>query len=375
MSRTIHIVCLDCPSPPDYGGAIDMFYKIKALSENGEKIILHYFDYNPLRNPNEIAPYCTAIYAYKRKNLFQSLPLSCPFIVQSRINEELIHRLNDDEHPILLEGLHCSGIVPFLQKKERVILRMHNDEASYYHHLFKTETSFFKRKYFWQESRLLRSYQRYFDKGLKLACLSETDLQKLKDDYKFKQTFFLPCFLPWQKVASWEGKGDYCLYHGNLSISENGEAAQWLIEDVFSQLQVPFVVAGKNISKKLFALAKKHSHVVLINNPPADELAALIRDAHIHVLPSMNSTGVKLKLLNALLNGRHCITNHNGIAGSQLEKYVRVDNIASEWITAIDELLQEEFTSAEIEARKEILSLYNNRENARRLSAEWLHYQ
>ncbi len=32
------------------------------------------------------------------------------------------------------------------------------------------------------------------------------------------------------------GKGNYILYHGNLSVSENYNAALWLIENVFSKI-------------------------------------------------------------------------------------------------------------------------------------------
>ena len=41
----LHIICLDAPSPPNYGGAIDMYYKIRALALAGTRIILHYFAY------------------------------------------------------------------------------------------------------------------------------------------------------------------------------------------------------------------------------------------------------------------------------------------------------------------------------------------
>ena len=45
MNEPIHIVCLDAPAPPDYGGAIDMYYTIIALAKTGRKPILHYFEY------------------------------------------------------------------------------------------------------------------------------------------------------------------------------------------------------------------------------------------------------------------------------------------------------------------------------------------
>lgn len=375
MSDTIHLVCLDAPSPPDYGGAIDMFYTIKALHDVGKSIILHSFNYNPSRHTKGLEKYCKKIHEYKRKHFFQAWPLSHPYIVRSRINKDLIRRLNEDRHPILLEGFHCSGIVPFLQAKDRIVVRIHNDEATYYGQLANAEKSFLKRCYFLLESLLLNRYQEQFDKAIQMACLSETDKQILEHKYHFQNIRFIRCFIPWQKVTSREGKGEYCLYHGNLAVSENEQAAIWLIKNIFSKLNIPLVVAGKEATKNLRHLTAKYDNVRLINNPPSDEMAALIRDAHIHVLPSMNNTGVKLKMLNALLNGRFCITNEAGVRGSSIEKNVIVKNTVDEWRNAIEELMQKEFTTSEKEERKSVLSLYNNQTNAQKLSALWKHYQ
>jgi hypothetical protein len=245
VSDTIHIVCLDAPSPPDYGGAIDMFYKIKALHQIGKKIILHYFDYRPNRNTDQLEESCTAIYRYSRKPFWKSPPLSSPFIIRSRQSKELAQRLNGDEFPVLLEGLHCAGVIPLLNNKKRACIRLHNEEASYYHHLSQTETNWLKRLYFQQESRLLYRYQVRLEKEYPLACLSELDMRVMKDQYGFQHLSFIPCFLPWHHVGSLVGKGDYCLYHGNLSVPENDAAAGWLIDEVFSKLTIPLVIAGK----------------------------------------------------------------------------------------------------------------------------------
>jgi hypothetical protein len=45
MNKTLHIICHDVPWPADYGGVVDLFYKIKALHDEGVKIKLHCFDY------------------------------------------------------------------------------------------------------------------------------------------------------------------------------------------------------------------------------------------------------------------------------------------------------------------------------------------
>lgn len=375
MSETIHIVCLDAPSPPDYGGAIDMYYKIKALGEAGKRIILHYYDYNPSRHTAGLEPYCGAIYAYKRKPYHQSFSLSSPFIVQSRINRQLADRLNADDHPILLEGLHCAGLISLLKNKGRVILRMHNEEAAYYRHLAVTERSLLKKLYYRIESMLLDGFQKRLDKNITLACLSDADLTIFKDRYHFKNVFFLPCFLPWQKQNSLTGTGGYCLYHGNLSVSENKEAALWLVDNVFSRIPVPFVIAGKAIPTNITAKAKKFPNIKLVYDPPIDEINALVRDAHIHVLPSMNRTGVKLKLLNALLNGRFCITNHHGIAGSRLKAGVVVAEDGIQWQSAILSLMQKSFTDQDRLERESVLTIYNNRQNALALNEQWKRYR
>lgn len=40
----LHIVAFDVPYPPDYGGVIDIFYKLKSLNDAGCKIYFHCFN-------------------------------------------------------------------------------------------------------------------------------------------------------------------------------------------------------------------------------------------------------------------------------------------------------------------------------------------
>ncbi|HCT22512.1 MAG TPA: mannosyltransferase, partial [Chitinophagaceae bacterium] len=83
--------------------------------------------------------------------------------------------------------------------------------------------------------------------------------------------------------------------------------AAWLLKEVFGKLTIPFVVAGKNPSEKLQELAHAQQHTCIVSNPTELEMQDMIRKAHIHVLPSTHTTGIQIKLLNALYNGRHCV--------------------------------------------------------------------
>jgi hypothetical protein len=367
-SEYVHIVCLDAPSPPDYGGAIDMFYKIVALHSIGKKIILHYFDYKENRNASGLELYCEEIHVYRRSVFLKSLLTLKPYMVSSRVEPDLIHRLNRDNYPVLLEGIHCSGIIPHLRPEKRIVVRVHNNEAEYYQTLYNTEASFFKKLYFLYESVLLVNYQKNLPDKPLYAFISTIDQEVFGEKYHHPNQIFLPCFIQWQTVLSERGNGNYCLYHGNISISENYEAALWLIENVFSKIEHPLVIAGKN-AKTLRDTWSNNDRIELVNDPTDARLSELIRNAHINVLPSMNSTGVKIKLLHALVEGRFCISNYNGVAGSGVEGYVTVAESAEEWIDAVNQTMPVPFSYEMIDHRKKILSIYDNRMNIEKLSA------
>ena len=367
MIEYVHIVSFVAPSPPDFGGAFDLHYKIPALANAGKKIILHYFDDKEQRGHEGLENYCEEINVYNRSVFLKSLLTLKPHIVSSRIEPELIHRLNRDDYPVILEGIHCTGIIPSLRER-KIVVRIHNDEETYYKNLLQNENNLLKSAYFFYESALLSRYQKNLSDDPVYAFVSEADKISFKEKYHHPHQMFLPCFLPWQTIYSLAGKGDYCLYHGNLSVSENITAAVWLAETIFSQINFPLKIAGKNAGN-LKNQIPENPNLHIINNPPDEELSALIKNAHINVLPSFSTTGVKLKLLHAVFEGRFCITNENGINGSGLDAGVHIANGNASTIAIIEELLTKEFTEEDIEARKKITTIYNNALNAEKLSA------
>jgi hypothetical protein len=67
------------------------------------------------------------------------------------------------------------------------------------------------------------------------------------------------------------------------------------------------VIGGNNPSKKVIDLVKANPQASLTINPSEKQMQDIIAKAHINVLPSFNTTGIKIKLVNALYNGRHCV--------------------------------------------------------------------
>ncbi|MBA2499454.1 MAG: glycosyltransferase [Chitinophagaceae bacterium] len=370
-NKHLHIVCLDVPFPPDYGGAIDMFYKIKTLYERGIKIHLHYFSYNHRGNPNELNGYCESIHYYERKTGHKSFSFDLPYIVSSRINNSLIENLNKDNHPVLLEGIHCSGIAGYIQNGNRkILIRLHNDESAYYRQLADAELRFLKKLYYRNESRLLQTYQQSLPKDCFYAAISEKDIAVFNNHYHIKNTIHLPAFIPYTKVESQEGIGNFCLYHGNLSIPENEKAVTWLLQKIFSKIKIPLVVAGKKPTQKLQKMVKMYENICLIADPSNAEMEELVQKAQINVIPSFNSTGVKLKVLQAVFSGRHCIVNEAAVAGSGIEPACHIAANADAMASIIMQLYRQPFAEEEILLRRKMMHhYYDNNNNAETLIA------
>ena len=97
-------------------------------------------------------------------------------------------------------------------------------------------------------------------------------------------------------------------------------------------------------------------------------LQLFISKAHVHVLPSFNNTGVKLKLLNAIFNGRHCLVNKAGVEGSGLEPFCHLAEDAETFRRQIEDLYMQAFTEQEVQERQGLLqTMYNNEANAGKL--------
>jgi glycosyltransferase involved in cell wall biosynthesis len=360
------------PYPPDYGGVFDLFYKIKTLHELGVSIHLHCFDYGRGRQ-TELEKYCFSVNYYPRKKYYLLSHFRLPYIVSSRINKDLLENLSKDDYPLLLELILCTYFLFNGDLKEKkVFVRLHNVEYEYYKELMKSAKNIFKKLYYRQESKLLKRYEMNIANKATFIAVSENDKKSYEENLLAKSIKYLPVFLPFTKIKSETGTGSFCLYHGNLSVAENERAVVWLLENIFDSLNIPFVIAGKNPSSFLKKLTTKYDNVSIVSNPSAGKMDELIRNAQIHLLPSFNNTGIKIKLLNALFNGRFIISNAAGVEGTGLESLCEISETKEDWQNSIKHFFQQTFTEEDINARRKILEeTYNNVANGEKL-IQWI---
>ena len=242
------------------------------------------------------------------------------------------------------------------------MVRVHNLESAYYRHLAAAERNLFKKLFFRRESRLLARYEKTLQPDVLYACINQDDIAQFGTAVN---SFYLPAFIPFKEIKPETGIGNFCLYHGNLGVSENEKAAIWLLRNVFSKIRIPFVIAGKKPSRRLEKMAHLCQHTCLVADPSSPEMDDLVRKAHIHVLPAFSNTGIKLKLLHALFRGRHCVVNREMTSGTGLEDACHTGTTADSFASIIAQLHHQPFTEEEITLRKRIVEpVFDNDRNA-----------
>ncbi len=365
MDKNLHIVSFDVPFPADYGGIIDVFFKIRTLSSLGVSIHLHCFDYG--RNEQkELLKYCSSVKYYKRKSGFYYLLHHQPYIVKTRVNKSLLNELLIDDYPVLLEGLHLGWYIRQLKSNnKKVFLRAHNIEHNYYNQLANVEPNLSKKSYFKLEASKLKKFEKVVNYCNGIFSVSENDNDYFLKNYN--KSILVSPFHSNSKVKSIEGLGSYALYHGNLSVVENVKAIEFLIENVFENLDCELFIAGRNPSNSIREKISRFKNIQLFENPTENELFDLIQNAQVNVLPTFQATGLKLKLVAALFAGRHCLVNNSMIAGSGVSNSIVLCNNANEWRTNLLKLMNVPFDNEMISLREKDVLHFSNKKNAVKL--------
>ncbi|MFO7614910.1 MAG: glycosyltransferase family 1 protein [Bacteroidales bacterium] len=357
--KHLHIISFDIPYPPNYGGVIDVYYKLKTLHNLGIKIHLHCFEYPGRDRADQLNQFCENVYYYPRITGIRSAFSFAPYIVVSRKSEAMMHNLLKDDHPILFEGLHSCYYIDDQRIKNRIkVYRESNIEHRYYFNLFKVDVNLRNKIYFLMASIKLRMYQKVLRHADLMLAVSMHDTRYLQKHFPGKQIYHLPSFHANEKVAIFPGRGDYALYHGNIEVSENEFAATYLINNVFDGLDIPLIIAGMKPRDKFRRLVETKPDVRLIANPDEEKMFDLIRNAHVNILVTFQATGLKLKLLNTLYNGRFCLVNDEMIAGTHLDQLCEMGNATEELKSKLKELFSQEFTLDEALRRNDLLKIY-----------------
>ena len=363
--KYLHVISFNIPFPPDYGGIIDIYYKLRALKQAGIRFILHCYSYG--RQPSkELEDLCDTVHYYQRDSGLIYFLSRDPYIVSTRSAKLMPKNLFGDSFPVLFEGIHTTALLPMCAKAgKKTLVRTHNIEHDYYRALSRSETRIFNKVFHYIESLKLRRYEPVLKQADHILAISRPEAEYFNSSYG--KTHFIPAFHRFEEINIKPGIGNYILFHGNLGVAENSDVFLRLVMNVLSITEYRVIVAGKNPPKRFARQLNSFQNIELIANPEDEEMDTLIQNAQVNLLYTSQSTGIKLKLLHALFSGRHCLVNREMVEGTGLAHLCVEANLPDEMIQSLEELMKMPFTEKQIMERKSALMDYSSRAGAEKI--------
>ncbi len=294
----IAVVALDNPYPPDYGGAADMFFRLKAFAQAGIEVDMVYFHKQDraVAEP-ELTRWCRSIRGVTRKTGWAALLSPLPYIVATRRAGA-----DFDGLPLVVEGVHGSR---FSGRRAKTILRVHNLESRYYRELAERETNPWKKAFFFMESRKLERYEpKAWAAADVLACISRDEAEYLQNIGR--PALWLPPFAEIRVFPPASEKK--LLFYGNMTVNENRisaiRAANTRLPDDWT-----LTVAGRGAEK-----LPPTPGVERVERPA--DLEPLVARAAALVFPQTQRSGLKIKVWQALATNKAVIATPEALAGT-----------------------------------------------------------
>lgn len=312
------------PYPCYFGGAFDVYGRIVALKKLGYSVdLVCTCKTQPLEADIETVKQAVdTIYITGRKNRIIDLIRPEPLQVASRRSLKTV--VLDKAYDLVV--LESESTAPLLENKtlkaSKIALRVHNNESKYFFQLGGSAANIFKKLYYYLDAIKFKKYSgNVFLKADRLWFISVDEMKEFSRHSGLAlKSFHLPAPSGQAPVQQTPG-GRNVLFVGSLFMPNNINAIDWYLANVHGRVlkdfpDCTFTIAGSTGDVREEDLDKKylgHKNVIIRYNVP--DLGALYADAAVFVNPMQYGTGVKLKSLNAIINGLPLVSTPTGSEG------------------------------------------------------------
>jgi len=341
---------------------------IKALHAEGTKIQLHLFiERNNLSNSLQLE--CESIHYYKQKKGHTGFCFDMPYSVSMRSDESLLERLNQNDFPIIFHGIESTYFLSRGHFNDRkTMIRLQTWKHQKYKKLFHTHPIGFHKIRYKLKEICYKKFEIELCRKYRYAIIPSANEDTITSNANDIPHKILPHFIGMSTPMGIEGNGHYCFFHGDFSNTSTELTAQWLLKEVFNEIELPFVIVAKNPSVEIENLAHEKMHTCIVANPSDKELVELIKKAHIHILPTNELSEENNDLILSSQLGRHILIKREHHANKGLQSICHTANTASEFKKKITALFDLPFTNTDIENRQRVTSEeFDDKTNASKL--------
>jgi polysaccharide biosynthesis protein PslH len=343
MKQNILIVCSQSPYPTFHGGAFDVFERIKGIRNLGHNIDLVIVSKtNILQNHlDEIKKYSDKVYLVKRENKISDLISLKPLQYNSRKKIQNI-TFETTYDKIILESEYLFSIINNKTLKyNKLIVRIHNNEFQYFKQLAKSTSNILKKLYYYSDAFKTKFLtESVLKKADKLWYISN---KELSGSLYINKAIWMPP--PINSTFKKNNKiNNTLLFVGSLFMDNNVQGLDWFISNVHPILINKYenykliIVGGTGDLDKSLVINKysKYDKVELYLNQ--QNIDSFYEQATAFINPMFFGSGVKLKSINAIVNGLPLISTEIGAEGIGLienKMFLKANN-TDEFLNAVD---------------------------------------
>lgn len=369
----ILIVAGDYPYPPIHGGRVDIWSRIKLLREMNHKLDLIITTKNIEENCRYngiIKEYIDNLYIVRRQNRVLDMLSMLPLQVKSRKYLSRVELTNNYDY-ILLEGDYVAEILKNKNLHYRkIILRSHNNESVYFYNLYKSTNNIIKKAYYYLEYIKFKNFEPKLFKDIKNIMFISFD-EKIRYEKKCQKanSIFLPASVN-SSIKKQGLKNKNALFIGSLFMDNNREAIIWYLKNIHEKVSSKvdgyrLRIAGNSLGTSLSWLdeyVNKYDNIEVYDTP--DTLDKLYSNSSVFINPMIHGAGVKLKTIEAIVNGLPVVSTSIGSEGTGLRNNldIYITNDINEFADTVSYLLndmsgrKEEMVES---AQKFIMNNYN----------------
>lgn len=324
--KSVLMVNCDFVYPPDHGDRVDSWNRIKCLRDMGciVDLICTVKESPKQEYVDEVKKYVRNLFLCPRKNrivdIFSPLPL------QLKSREQLKHVVLEGKYDYLIVDDTAAMLIlqnPRLSY-DKAMLHMNNDNYVYFKGLASSEGILWKKLYYLLDAFKYKQIDVDVVRSLpNVAFVSYDEMLRYKREYPQIHATFLPVAIETEyREQTLDSKT--VLLIGSLFMINNQDAVRFYLQEVHPHLTrdvegYHLIIAG-NSRKKGIAwieeLTADYNNVEIHDTP--ENLDPLYARSSVFVNPMRYGAGVKLKTVNAIVNGLPVVATTIGNEGTGL---------------------------------------------------------
>lgn len=257
--------------------------------------------------------------------------------------------MNNNKYDFIqLEGLQTTPYINIIKKisSTKIVYRPHNVEYKIWERLAKNKKCFISKILLKLVSESLQKYeQKLVNKYDIIIPLSEIDANFFKINGNTKPIHVCPFGVNIKENRFKIINNFDIFFIGSLDWKPNIDGLEWFLNNVWKEIKekspyLNFYIAGRNPSKKIKQLIKK-SKAEYVGE--VEDSSEFINKHKIMIVPLFAGSGIRVKIIEAMLFGKIIITTPIGIEGIPAEhmKNIIIAENKDEFITYLDKILHD----------------------------------